>query len=149
LFAKIKLGNRYRHTNTHFRQAQHAHDPNRHCPKEEVWWLERLDSQEVKANPGAQGGFALARIVGETNELGPLAEHRRQFLVYLAEWNRRNGPATRAPSFTSVPSSDTKKGRYQEQMARHHYLGALPKIGETVWYGTTESLGRSPEMRRA
>ena len=24
--------------------------------------------------------------------------------------------------------------RYQQQMARHHYLGALPKIGETVWY---------------
>ena len=23
---------------------------------------------------------------------------------------------------------------HQEEMARHHYLGALAKIGETVWY---------------
>jgi hypothetical protein len=27
--------------------------------------------------------------------------------------------------------------RYQEQMARHHYLGELAKIGETVWYVAT------------
>ena len=27
--------------------------------------------------------------------------------------------------------------RYQEQMARHHYLGALAKIGQTVWYVAT------------
>src|SRR2546426_10998879 len=26
---------------------------------------------------------------------------------------------------------------YQEQMACHHYLGALGKIGETVWYVAT------------
>jgi hypothetical protein len=30
-----------------------------------------------------------------------------------------------------------EENRYQEQMARHHYLGALPKIGETVWYVAT------------
>ena len=30
-----------------------------------------------------------------------------------------------------------EEGRYQEQMARHHDLGALPKIGETVWYVAT------------
>jgi hypothetical protein len=30
-----------------------------------------------------------------------------------------------------------EEGRYQEQMARHHYLGDLPKIGETVWYVAT------------
>ncbi len=30
-----------------------------------------------------------------------------------------------------------EEGRYQEQMAQHHYLGALPKIGETVWYVAT------------
>lgn len=30
-----------------------------------------------------------------------------------------------------------EEGRYQEQMADHHYLGALPKIGETVWYVAT------------
>jgi hypothetical protein len=29
------------------------------------------------------------------------------------------------------------ESRYQEQMARHHYLGALPKIGETIWYVAT------------
>ena len=44
----------YRHTNIHFRQAQHAHDPHRHCPKEEVWWQEKSDSQEVNANRGAK-----------------------------------------------------------------------------------------------
>jgi hypothetical protein len=27
-----------------------------------------------------------------------------------------------------------EKGRYQAQMQCHHYLGALPKIGETLWY---------------
>ena len=27
-----------------------------------------------------------------------------------------------------------EEARYQAQMARHHYLGELPKIGETVWY---------------
>ena len=25
-------------------------------------------------------------------------------------------------------------GRFQELMQAHHYLGALPKIGETLWY---------------
>ena len=32
------------------------------------------------------------------------------------------------------PVERHEDARYQEQMARHHYLGALPKIGETVWY---------------
>jgi hypothetical protein len=32
------------------------------------------------------------------------------------------------------PVEPSEEARYQEQMARHHYLGALPKIGETVWY---------------
>jgi hypothetical protein len=27
--------------------------------------------------------------------------------------------------------------RYQEQMQRHHYLEALPKIDETLWYVAT------------
>jgi hypothetical protein len=31
----------------------------------------------------------------------------------------------------------SEESRYQEQMARHHYLGALPKIGETIWYVAT------------
>ncbi|WP_169070161.1 ISAs1 family transposase [Candidatus Accumulibacter contiguus] len=31
----------------------------------------------------------------------------------------------------------SEEERYQEQMARHHYLGALAKIGETVWYVAT------------
>jgi len=35
------------------------------------------------------------------------------------------------------PIERSEEGRYQEQMARHHYLGALPKIGETVWYVAT------------
>ena len=32
------------------------------------------------------------------------------------------------------PVEPSEEARYQEQMARHHYLGALAKIGETVWY---------------
>jgi hypothetical protein len=27
----------------------------------------------------------------------------------------------------------SEEAAYQAQMARHHYLGALPKIGETLW----------------
>jgi len=30
-----------------------------------------------------------------------------------------------------------EEGRYQEQMGRHHYLGDLAKIGETLWYVAT------------
>ncbi len=35
------------------------------------------------------------------------------------------------------PVERSEEARYQEQMARHHYLGELPKIGETVWYVAT------------
>jgi hypothetical protein len=35
------------------------------------------------------------------------------------------------------PVERSEEGRYQDQMARHHYLGALPKIGETLWYVAT------------
>ena len=35
------------------------------------------------------------------------------------------------------PVERIEEGRYQEQMAQHHYLGALPKIGETLWYVAT------------
>ena len=35
------------------------------------------------------------------------------------------------------PVERSEEGRYQAQMARHHYLGALPKIGETAWYVAT------------
>ena len=35
------------------------------------------------------------------------------------------------------PIERHEEGRYQAQMACHHYLGALPKIGETVWYVAT------------
>jgi hypothetical protein len=27
--------------------------------------------------------------------------------------------------------------KFQKLMAEHHYLGALPKIGETIWYVAT------------
>ncbi len=49
-------------------------------------------------------------------------------------------------------------GRYHEQMARDHDLGALPKIGETVWHVATlrdqgvaqlSRRGRGLDMRRA
>jgi Domain of unknown function (DUF4338)/DDE_Tnp_1-associated len=32
------------------------------------------------------------------------------------------------------PVERSEEARYQEQMARHHYLGELAKIGETLWY---------------
>lgn len=32
------------------------------------------------------------------------------------------------------PVEPGDEGRYQRLMAAHHYLGALPKIGETMWY---------------
>ena len=32
------------------------------------------------------------------------------------------------------PVERSEEVRYQEEMASHHYLGALAKIGETVWY---------------
>src|SRR5437867_8864895 len=35
------------------------------------------------------------------------------------------------------PVDRSEEGRYQEQMAREHYLGALRKISETVWYIAT------------
>jgi hypothetical protein len=35
------------------------------------------------------------------------------------------------------PVERNEERRYQEQMAQHHYLGELPKIGETVWYVAT------------
>ncbi len=35
------------------------------------------------------------------------------------------------------PVERGEEARYQEQMARRHYLGALAKIGETAWYPAT------------
>ncbi|MHB8116819.1 MAG: hypothetical protein ACYC45_07320 [Acidithiobacillus ferriphilus] len=32
------------------------------------------------------------------------------------------------------PIERGEEARYQALMAEHHYLGALPKIGETLWY---------------
>ena len=32
------------------------------------------------------------------------------------------------------PVERSEEALYQEQMARHHYLGALAKIGQTLWY---------------
>ena len=32
------------------------------------------------------------------------------------------------------PVRSSEEPRYQELMRQHHYLGALPKISETVWY---------------
>ena len=32
------------------------------------------------------------------------------------------------------PVRATEEARYEELMQRHHYLGALPKISETLWY---------------
>jgi len=35
------------------------------------------------------------------------------------------------------PLERSEKARYREQLALHHYLGDLPKIGETMWYVAT------------
>ncbi|MDR5726973.1 MAG: DUF4338 domain-containing protein, partial [Terriglobia bacterium] len=35
------------------------------------------------------------------------------------------------------PVLSGEQRRYQELMRQHHYLGALPKIGETLWYVAT------------
>ena len=34
------------------------------------------------------------------------------------------------------PVAAKDEGRYRRLMGAHHYLGALPKIGETLWYAT-------------
>ena len=35
------------------------------------------------------------------------------------------------------PVRSAEEARYQELMERHHYLGALPKISEMLWYVAT------------
>ena len=35
------------------------------------------------------------------------------------------------------PVQRHEEPRYKEQMALHHYLGDLAKIGETLWYVAT------------
>ena len=35
------------------------------------------------------------------------------------------------------PVQRREEPRFQELMQAHHYLGALPKIGETLWYVAT------------
>ena len=35
------------------------------------------------------------------------------------------------------PARSCDEPRYQELMRQHHYLGALPKISETLWYVAT------------
>lgn len=55
------------------------------------------------------------------------------------------------------PVERSEEARHHELMAAHHYLGFLPKIGETLWYGhlprsvggVTDLFRRRLEMRRA
>jgi hypothetical protein len=35
------------------------------------------------------------------------------------------------------PVAASEETRFQSLMASHHYLGALPKIGHTLWYIAT------------
>ena len=35
------------------------------------------------------------------------------------------------------PIQRTEESFFQELMESHHYLGALPKIGNTIWYVAT------------
>lgn len=32
------------------------------------------------------------------------------------------------------PVCSAEESRFQDSMRAHHYLGALPKIGNTIWY---------------
>jgi len=44
------------------------------------------------------------------------------------------------PVFSEIivrPVTAIEESRYKSQMAEHHYLGYLPKIGETIWYVAT------------
>ena len=56
------------------------------------------------------------------------------------------------------PVARSEEPVYRQLMAAHHYLGDLPKIGETLWYvatwrramgGAAELFGRRLEMRGA
>ena len=51
------------------------------------------------------------------------------------EWLEWTSEALRELQVRPVERSEEE--HYQGQMARHHYLGALGKIGETVWYVAT------------
>lgn len=46
-------------------------------------------------------------------------------------------PSLLLKSLVVRPVEREEEARYQAQMAQHHYLGALPKIGETIWYVAT------------
>jgi len=35
------------------------------------------------------------------------------------------------------PIERSEEARYRAQLRAHHYLGDLPKIGETIWYVAT------------
>ena len=51
------------------------------------------------------------------------------------EWTELTSPELSEIGVRPVERSE--EARYREQMTRHHYLGALAKIGETVWYVAT------------
>ena len=41
------------------------------------------------------------------------------------------------PEVMTRPVQVSEESRFQELMQSHHYLGALPKIGNTLWYIAT------------
>ena len=58
---------------------------------------------------------------------------------------------------TVRPIAADEEERYQQLLEHHHYLGAIPKIGQTVrylalyegeWVGGVELFGRVAEVRR-
>jgi Domain of unknown function (DUF4338)/DDE_Tnp_1-associated len=67
----------------------------------------------------------------------------------MASWTKANDPGINNgmdltklgnESLTEIrvrPVERSEEARYREQLAQHHYLGDLPKIGETVWYVAT------------
>ena len=38
------------------------------------------------------------------------------------------------------PVTRYEQARFQAQMAQHHYRGALPKIGQTLWPHKTDAM---------
>ena len=74
---------------------------------------------------------------------------KRNHKINLASWTTPKIPGINvgmeSAEFTNEalldiqvrPVERSEETRYQDQMAQHHYLGDLPKIGETLWYVAT------------
>ncbi|MBL3533834.1 MAG: DUF4338 domain-containing protein, partial [gamma proteobacterium endosymbiont of Lamellibrachia anaximandri] len=51
--------------------------------------------------------------------------------------NHRTRDRLRHSSLEVTPAHPSQEHTFQHLMQAHHYLGALPKIGNTIWYIAT------------